>query len=106
MVNVCRGQLAVKWFETRHERKKEARQGPALMGREPQRRSTFSWTPSADARLRSLWFSEVHSTIPHILGCAPNTMYERAGVLGLPKNITCPKRAHVRWEKSMANGAA
>ena len=99
MVNISRGQLAVKWFETRHERKKEARQEPALMRREPQRKAAFSWGPSTDARLRSLWFTETHSTIPGILGCSHNTMYTRAEVLKLPKTITCPKRAHVRWAR-------
>jgi hypothetical protein len=99
MPNISRGQLAVKWFETRHERKKEARQEPALTRRNTPVGPKFRWTPSADTALRSLWFTTDRTTIANILGCSPGTMYDRADVLGLPKTVTCPRKSSA-YDKS------
>ena len=103
MPNISRGRVATQWFLTRNERKKEARQGPGLMARRVPAPVKFSWTPEKDAALRLMWDDRPRSEIAPALGCSPNTIYDRAEVLGLPKHITCPKRAHVRWKKATAD---
>ena len=103
MPNISRGQLAVKWFETRNERKKEARQGPALMGRTVSARSQIIWTPDADTALRLMWPDTKRLDIAARLGCSPQTMQLRADFLGLPKIKTCPTKAEREAKAGVSN---
>ena len=87
MVNVCRGQLAVKWFETRNERKKGARQGPALTrltSSDP--RDIRPWSTHDDHRVRVAYRKLGARALAAELGRNFKTVQNRARTLGIAES--------------------
>jgi hypothetical protein len=82
MPNISRGRVATTWFETRHERKKGARQAPALtrleesLARQP-------WTPEHDAAVRSVYPTQGPDPLVPILRRTRDAISNRAQMLGV-----------------------
>lgn len=89
MVNVCRGQLAVKWYQTRDERKKEAPQ-EALTGLsscKPLHTLRDLWTPQQDALLRKSYLHDGPRVLAERFHRSTAAIKTRARFLGITTSV-------------------
>lgn len=84
MPNISRGRVATQWFETRHERKKEARQGAALTRLSSKElRDCRPWSEPEDGVVRRMYGHMTSKEIGALINRNYRTVQNRARVLGV-----------------------
>ena len=89
MPNISRGRVATQWFLTREERKKEARQVPALVRLDAvDARDCRPWSAHEDFRVRVAYKRLGSRALAAELGRYYKTVQNRARVLGVAETRT------------------
>lgn len=82
MPNISRGNVAVQWFATRHERVKP-KAAPIVTTRQPKHSIVNVWTPEQDNILRKCYRADGPEVLGERFGRSPSAVQCRAHVLGI-----------------------
>jgi len=87
MPNISRGNVAVQWFATRHERVKPKDAGAGLMARvvysKPKHTTRDLWSPQQDAVLRKCYLHDGPDALAERFSRTPSAVRSRAQFLGI-----------------------
>lgn len=82
MPNISRGNVAVQWFATRHERVKP-KEAPAVPKRKTNGHVMNYWTPREDEVIRAVFLVKGAAALAERFGRPSTSVSERARFLGV-----------------------